>query len=177
MKLLVNLSSFYWILFFYFIHNEYFLLPSADNDKYLSVLIYLTIGFIFGWVSLKFTLSKIYKQTSDDLKVEKIFPIYTEYMPIYLAIIVIAFELNNFVEIENQFTVPVIFLSIYILFHISNIGYLNPVWYLLGYRIFKVENTKANYIFIAYKNKDYKSKTNIDDIRKIDEFTFIKRKD
>lgn len=177
MKLLVNLASFYWILFFYFIHNEYFLLPIANNDKYFSVLIYLIFGFFLGLISLKFTLNKTYKQTGDNLKVEKIFPIYTEYMPIYLAIIVIAFELNNFVEIENQFTVPIIFLSIYILFHISNIGYLNPIWYLFGYRIFKVENLKANYIFIAYKSKDYKSKMNIDDIRKIDEFTFIKRKD
>ncbi len=177
MKLLVNISSFYWILFFYLIHNEYFLLSNADNDKYFSVVLYLCIGFIFGIVALKHTVKKSYQQTSDDLVVEKIYPIYTEYMPIYLAIIVIAFELNNFIDIDNKFTISIIFLSIYILFHISNIGYLNPVWYLLGYRIYKVENKKANYIFIAYKNIDYKSKNNISDIRKIDEFTFIKRKD
>lgn len=53
MKLLVNLASFYWILFFYFIHNEYFLLPIAINDKYFSVLIYLIFGFFLGLIIIK----------------------------------------------------------------------------------------------------------------------------
>ena len=177
MKLLANLSSFYWILFFYFIHNEYFILNSCKNDRYVSVILYLIIGWFFGWLTLKYILKKSYKKSTDNLSVEKIYPIYTEYMPIYLAIIVIAFELNNFVDIQNSFTVPLLSLIIYILFHISNIGYLNPIWYFLGYRIYKIENQKANYILIAYKNKDYKSKVKIDDIRKVDEFTFIKKKD
>jgi fatty-acid desaturase len=115
------------------------------------------------------------KKTSDNLEVEKIYPVYTEYMPIYLAIAVIAFELNNFIDISNSFTIVILFIAVFIIFSISNIGYLNPIWYFLGYRIYKIENTKANYIFIALKKDDYKSKDNIDDIIKIDEFVFIKR--
>ena len=59
----------------------------------------------------------------------------------------------------------------------SNIGYLNPIWHFLGYRVYKVENKKATYVLIAHKSRDYKSTEKIDDIRKVDEFTFIKRKD
>lgn len=176
-KLLANISSFYWILCFYFLHNQYFILDSEINGRYISVIFYLFVGLFLGWYSLKYMVEKSYEKTKDDLSIEKIYPIYTEYMPIYLAIIVIAFELNNFTDIQSQFTIPLIFFLIYILFHISHIGYLNPVWYFLGYRVYKVENEKANYIFIAHKNINYKSNVEIDDIRKVDEFTFIKKKD
>ena len=107
----------------------------------------------------------------------KIFPIYREYMPIYLAIIVIALSIKNFIDVDSIFPIYLIFLLIYILFHMSNIGYLNPIWYLFGYRIYKIENEKATYVFIAHKCVDYKSAQTINDIRKIDEFTFIRRKD
>ena len=98
-------------------------------------------------------------------------------MPIYLAIIVIAFELNNFVDIQNPFTVYLLFILIFILFYISNIEYLNPVWYFLGYRVYKIENKKANYILIAYKKRNYKGIDAIKKIKKIDEFTFINVKE
>jgi len=177
MKLLINISSFYWILFVYFIHNEIFILDSCTYDRYASSVFYLLIGLLLGYWSLKHMIKKSSKKSSDNLTVEKIYPVYTEYMPIYLAVAVIAFELNNFVDITNNFTVIILFVSVFILFSISNIGYLNPVWYLLGYRIFKIENTKANYILIAHKNDDYKSIDNIDNLKRVDEFVFLKTKD
>jgi len=176
-KILANISSFYWILFFYFLHNQYFILDYCKNDKYASVILYLLFGLLLGWYSLTYMIKKSYEKTKDDLSIEKIYPVYTEYMPIYLAIIVIAFELNNFPDIQSQFTISLIFFLIYILFHISNIGYLNPIWYFIGYRVYKIENKQSNYIFIAHKNINYKSEIRISDIRKVDEFTFIKKKD
>lgn len=176
MKLLVNISSFYWIIFFYYLHNELFILNSCEQDRYMSTILYLLFGFILSYSSLKYMIYTSYKQSSDNLNIEKIHPVYTEYMPIYLAIAVIAFELNNVVDISNSFTVIILFFSIFILFSISNIGYLNPVWFFLGYRIYKIENTKANYIFISHKNKDNKSITKLDGLKKVDEFVFIKRK-
>jgi len=176
-KLIINLSSFYWILFFYFIQNEIFILDSCTIDRYISTLFYLLIGFLVGYWSLNKMIKKASDISVDNLNVEKIYPVYTEYMPIFLAIVVIAFELNNFVDMINSFTVAVLLLSVFILFSISNIGYLNPVWYFFGYRIFKIENTKANYILIAYKNDDYKSINNIDNLKRVDEFVFLKTKD
>lgn len=177
MKLLVNIASFYWIFFVYFLQNQYFIFDTCESDKYLSVILYIIIGILLGFLSLFFLVKQSYKKTSDNLVINKIFPIYREYMPIYLSIVVIALSIKSFVNLENTFSIYIIFLLIYIFFHMSNIGYLNPVWHWFGYRIYKIENEKSTYVFIAYKNKDYKSKMNIDDIRKIDEFTFIKRKD
>lgn len=177
MKLLVNIASFYWIFFVYFLQNQYFIFDSCESDKYLSVILYIIIGILLGFLSLFFLVRQSYKKTSDNLVINKIFPIYREYMPIYLSIVVIALSIKSFVNLENVFSIYIIFLLIYIFFHMSNIGYLNPAWHWFGYRIYKIENEKSTYVFIAYKNKDYKSKTNIENIRKIDEHTFIKRKD
>lgn len=177
MKLLLNVASFYWIFFVYFLQNQYFILDSCTNDKYLSVIIYIIIGVFLGWISQWCLIKQSYKKTSDNLIIGKIFPIYREYMPIYLAIIVIALSIKNFIDVDSIFPIYLIFLLIYILFHMSNIGYLNPIWYLFGYRIYKIENEKATYVFIAHKCVDYKSAQTINDIRKIDEFTFIRRKD
>jgi hypothetical protein len=176
MKLLMNIASFYWIIVFYLIHNK-IMLDAYYADRVLSILVLIVIGVILGWLSLKVAIKQSENDTNNSLKIKKIYPIYTESMPVFLAIIVIAFELNNFVEIQDITTVSSLFFGIFLLFSMSNIGYLNPVWYFLGYRIFKVDNDKAIYILIAHNNKDYKSIEKIDDIKKVDEFVFIKRKE
>lgn len=176
MKLLMNIASFYWIICFYLIHNK-IILDAYYVDRLVSIFILVAIGIILGWRSLKVAIKKSSNDTDNSLKIKKIYPIYTELMPVFLAIIVIAFELNNFVEIDDFTTVLSIFFGIFLLFSISNIGYLNPVWFLLGYRIYKVDNDKAIYILIAHKSKNYKSVDSIENIKKIDEFVFIKRKE
>ncbi len=37
---------------------------------------------------------------------------------------------------------------------LHNVNYLNPIWYFLSYRVYKVESSGANYIFIM-KNGMY----------------------
>ncbi|RXJ64603.1 hypothetical protein [Halarcobacter anaerophilus] len=146
-------------------------------DRILSIFILLLIGVILGWGSLKVIINHTDSDTENSLKVKKIYPIYTELMPVFLSIIVIAFSLNNFIEIDDLTTVSSLFFGIFLLFSISNIGYLNPIWFLLGYRIYKVDNDKAIYTLIAHKNKNYKSIDKIGNVKKVDEFVFIKRKE
>lgn len=116
MKLLVNISSFYWIIFLYFLHNQYFIFSENNIQKCLSIFIYSILGLVLGYLSLTLTIWKTYKKTNDNLIIEKIYPIYREYMPVYLAIIVISFSINNFIEIENIFTIVLIFMLIFIYF-------------------------------------------------------------
>ena len=58
----------------------------------------------------------------------------------------------------------------------SNIGYINPIWYLKGYRIFKIDNEESIYILIIHKNDFYKSIKKIDALIRIDEYIFIKKR-
>jgi hypothetical protein len=173
----INLVSFYWMLVLYLLHNELFIFSGALYDRYISVIIYFSIGLLIS----KYCLSNILQETKSkkpvNLIIQKINPAYTEYMPIYLAISVIAFELDKYDNWNNNFSVVIIAIFIFLLFKISNIAYLNPAWYLFGYRVYRIEKDKANYIVIMNKNENYKSISNIEDLYKIDEYTFIQRKE
>ncbi len=37
---------------------------------------------------------------------------------------------------------------LFILFMLHNVSYLNPIWYFLSYRVYRVESLGTNYIFI-----------------------------
>lgn len=191
MKFFVNLASFSWVVFLYLLQNRIFLFESLDlngvfklegwpvlSQDIVNTAFYLLVCIALGCIGLFWLRRVVDKKTTDNLQVEKIYPVYTEYMPIYLAICVIAFELNSVIEpsTENLFTTLVISLFIFIVFYISNIAYLNPVWYVLGKRVYKVEREKGNYIVIMDKSENYKSIDKIDSIVKVDEYVFMKIK-
>jgi hypothetical protein len=154
----------------YLIHNSIYVL----ENKYLAVVIYIIFGFIISAYSLYKLILVTYEKESVRLKIEKINPAYTEYMPIFLAIAVIAFELNSFGT--DNFSIMIISIFIYLLFYMSNIAYINPAWFLFGYRVYKIEKDSADYVLIMHKNENYKSIKNVKNIYKVDEYTFIKRK-
>jgi len=181
MKFIFSIASFSWVIFLYLIHNginivnfEY--LSDFINIDFINIVVYIVICFVLGYSSLFFVRKSALKSTKDKLKVSKIYPVYTDYMPIYLAICVIAFELNK-ISVANYGTIFTITFFIFVVFHISNVFYLNPAWYILGKRIFKVENEKGNYIVIVSKNNNCKALTDIENLKKIDEYVFYKSKE
>jgi hypothetical protein len=99
-------------------------------------------------------------------------------MPIYLAICVIALELNNIADLNENYylSVSIVTFFAFLIFHMSNIAYLNPVWYFMGKRIYRIESDSANHILIIDKKVSIKASQSIDDIIKIDEFVHYKRK-
>lgn len=176
-KFFINLSSFSWVITLYLIHNEIFILCYAPMDRYISIFIYIMLSIFLSLYAL-LRLNKLKLDTSHSLEIKKIYPIYNEYMPIYLAICVIAFELNNFTDIDNGYTVFIISIIIFILFYISNIGYLNPIWYLMNKRIYKIENDESNYIILMDKIENTKqSNALLESTYKLDEYTLIKFKE
>ncbi|CAC9958502.1 hypothetical protein [uncultured Gammaproteobacteria bacterium] len=179
MKFILSAASFSWVIFLYLIHNKINIIQVEYLSNYIdfiNVVFYIFICFVLGCLSLISVNKSAFKSTKDALKVSKIYPIYTDYMPIYLAICVIAFELNE-ISGDNFGTIFIITFFIFVIFHISNVFYLNPAWYILGKRIFKVENEKGNYIVIVSKNDNCKALTNIENIKKIDEYVFYKSKE
>jgi hypothetical protein len=175
MKFFINISAFYWVLFFYILDNQVFILKYFYLDRLLSYIFYLLIGILLGWFSLKVAIKNTKNHTEDNLTIKKIYPIYTELMPVYLSIIIIAFSLNS-IEISNAIATVILLIGIFIFFQMSNIGYINPIWYLKGYRIYKIDNEESIYILIIHKNDFYKSIKRIDGLIRIDEYIFIKKR-
>jgi hypothetical protein len=175
MKFFINISAFYWVLFFYILDNQVFILKYFYLDRLLSYIFYLLIGILLGWFSLKVAIKNTKNHTEDNLTIKKIYPIYTELMPVYLSIIIIAFSLNS-IEISNAIATVILLIGIFIFFQMSNIGYINPIWYLKGYRIYKIDNEESIYILIIHKNDFYKNIKKIDALIRIDEYIFIKKR-
>ena len=175
MKFLINISAFYWVLFFYILDNQVFILKYFYLDRLWSYTFYLLIGIFLGLFSLKKAIKNTKNFTEDNLTIKKIYPIYTELMPVYLSIIIISFSLNS-IEISNAIATVILLIGIFIFFQMSNIGYINPIWYLKGYRIFKIDNEESIYILIIHKNDFYKSIKKIDGLIRIDEYIFIKKR-
>lgn len=175
MKFLINISAFYWVLFFYILDNQVFILKYFYLDRLWSYTFYLLIGIFLGLFSLKKAIKNTKNFTEDNLTIKKIYPIYTELMPVYLSIIIISFSLNS-IEISNAIATVILLIGIFIFFQMSNIGYINPIWYLKGYRIFKIDNEESIYILIIHKNDFYKSIKKIDALIRIDEYIFIKKR-
>ncbi|OIR25600.1 hypothetical protein [Bathymodiolus thermophilus thioautotrophic gill symbiont] len=179
MKFALSMASFSWVIFLYLIHNEINVIHIEYLSDYIGIVnifIFILICIVSGYLSLIFINKNALKSTKDELKISKIYPVYTDYMPIYLAICVIAFELNK-ITANNFVTILIITSFVFMVFHISNVFYLNPVWYVCGKRILKVENEKGNYIVIASKSDDYKAMVNIKKLKKIDEYVFYKTKE
>ncbi|EKR8030777.1 TPA: hypothetical protein RPV56_001373 [Campylobacter fetus subsp. venerealis] len=103
-------------------------------------------------------------------------------MASYFAVCVVTFSMsflthtNSIVE-TSLIGKIIIVLFLFYIFHINNIGYLNPFLYLIGKRVYKVESENSNFIIIADKINELKNTMKIDSLIKIDENTFYKIKE
>ncbi|WP_141071359.1 hypothetical protein [Campylobacter pinnipediorum] len=90
-------------------------------------------------------------------QISRIYPAYTEHIPAFFAICVVAFSLNNINKYNLIFFFSIVFI-LFVIFCINNVGYLNPTLYLFGYRIYKAETKDSNLIIIMNHKIDYKEK-------------------
>ncbi|MBK2356585.1 hypothetical protein [Francisella hispaniensis] len=165
---LVNISSFSWVAFIYLLHNQIFILSPS-----YSIIVYLLIILIVSFLSLKLLDSILQDKTEDTLEVDSSSPIYRDYMPTYLGVCVMSLSLSGYTS--NNYDL-MIGLFIFIVFCISDIGYLNPAWFLFGKRVYKINNKKGSYIFICKSREKFKSISSIDSVIKLTEYVFIKKK-
>lgn len=188
LKLFIHINSFLWIIFLYILNNKIFLLDIDSTLQYkeyifelakynelLNVLAYLSIIFIMSLISIY--LLKGINKTSKELtiKIKKINPIYREYLPVFLGVMIISLSLKDIQE-YNLIFFNSIFIFLFILFYMTKIGFLNPFYYILGIRIYKMETEKSEYILIS-DEKDYKFLSQQSTARKIDEELLIYLKD
>ena len=157
-----TIVAFLWIIFLYLINNKkYIFCPDIYKNNNLiiftNIYIYFSIlllgSIIVYWWIYKLN-SKLVKNNISNLK--RIVPIYRDYLPVFLGIVIVSLSLKD----SYSLTVEIcIFLFLFIIFYMSKIAFLNPFLYLLGFRVYKVETDKTEYILIS-NEKDYKNMIN-----------------
>ncbi|WP_331774140.1 hypothetical protein [Sulfurospirillum sp. 1612] len=188
LKLFIHINSFLWIIFLYILNNKIFLVnidyifeykeyifDFTQYNELMNIVLYLLIIFIMSLISV-YLLKDIAKVSKElTITIKKINPIYREYLPVFLSIIIIALSLKNIQEYNIVFFNS-IFVFLFVLFYMTKIGFLNPFYYILGIRIYKIETDKSEYILIS-NEKDYKFLSQQNKLKKIDEELLIHTKD
>ncbi|WQS94039.1 hypothetical protein E5D98_03895 [Helicobacter pylori] len=150
-RLCLNFSTFIWVVWVYVLNNT----ASVGNSKGFSCwwaitifIVALLVGFgLLFWIKKS---SKVPKHEPNPIAIQKIYPVHSEQIPAFFAICVVAFSMKSY---ENYHGMAFLCITIFlfILFMLHNVSYLNPIWYFLSYRVYRVESLGANYIFIMKK--------------------------
>ena len=180
-KFILNFSSFVWIIMLFVLSN----LSNGENflNKYFDfrincyffdfpIEVFYFIIAIFINVLLYFCINYFLKnKTCDNLKFEKIYPVYSEYVASYFAVCATVFSMS-FLNNISWISSIIICIFLFFVFYMNNIGYLNPFLYVVGKRIYKVESNEGNFIIIIDKSEQVKKKKEIKNLIKIDENVF-----
>jgi len=180
--------SFLWVIIIYLLNNNKFLVNSDlfQYNTYQNIIIltniYIYIAIILNgsiicyWLLIGKLSKKIFSSTLEENEINKITPIYKEYIPVFLSIVIISLSLHEKYCLSVLIT---IFLFLFVFFHMSKISFLNPIFYILGIRVYKLETTKTEYILIS-NERDYKNMVDSSiEVFKLDEeiLVYIKKKD
>lgn len=173
-KFLINISSFLWVVMLFIFANPHMLDVLDDFVKLLGVFIIICLMNFVLITCIKMIAKK--KDKVSLQQIEKSYPAYNEYVPSYFAVCVAAFSMGFFKDI-GYFEQIIIVSFLFIIFYMNNIGFINPLLALFGYRIYKLETKNANFILITDKNNQLKNIDKIDNLVKIDEYTLIEAKE
>ena len=100
-KLLLNLSSFSWAILLYVLDKKVFEISSVSF--WLFVLIFIGINLL---PIIVFRRCKIC--LSGKHEISKIYPAYSEYVPAFFAVCVVAFSLKHYVEYEFAYFIIIV---------------------------------------------------------------------
>ncbi len=150
-RLCLNFSTFIWVVWVYVLNNTEIVGNSKGFSYWWAITIFiaaLLVGFgLLFWIKKS---SKVPKHEQNPIAIQKIYPVHSEQIPAFFAICVVAFSMKSYGNYHGvAFLCITIFL--FILFMLHNVSYLNPIWYFLSYRVYRVESLGTNYIFIMKK--------------------------
>ena len=166
-KLLLNLSSFSWAILLYVLDKKVFEISSVSFLIFVLIFIAINLLPIIVFMRCKICLSGKHN-------ISKIYPAYSEYVPAFFAVCVVAFSLKHYSEYEF-ISFIIIICILFWLFYLNNVGYLNPTLFLLGYRIYKIESNRTEFILIMSRKREYKKIKILEfkELISLDEHTYL----
>ncbi|MCG3824023.1 hypothetical protein [Photobacterium damselae] len=141
----------------------------ASLPKWVSFLGYFIIVILCTWFALWLTRF-LSKETISSKEIVSIEPANDTFLPSYLGYFFVALSINDFS------TFIYVFGLIFIFVFFSKISYFNPVFLLFNLKFFYVVNGSGTKIVLITK-KELKEPSNVvfDDLRRINNYTFISR--
>lgn len=166
-KLLLNLSSFSWAILLYVLDKKVFEISSVSFWLFVLSFVGINLLPIIVFRRCKICLSGKHE-------ISKIYPAYSEYVPAFFTVCVVAFSLKHYLEYEFVYFI-IIVCVLFWLFYMNNVGYLNPTLFLLGYVIYKIETDETEFILIMSRKREYKKIKILEfkELISLDEHTYL----
>lgn len=177
-RFLLSLSSFSWMLFFLlvwkkidipYVNLTYKYLSFLNNFVFIKYVIIFIFFVFFAWFVL--WVARKYIIPSDNVKVIDIKPIEWTFLPVYIGLFVIALSFDNNLYPETIFLLLILF--IFWLF-LESVSYFNPFFLIFWYRFYEIKSESNITIILIIKRKDLKIINEIDWLRRINNFTYLK---
>ena len=115
----------------------------------INYAVYTVVLFLFSTLTLCLVL-KIF-QNGETLSIKTIKPLEVNSVPLYLALFVIAFELNPSDTVWNSESLVFMLFVFFIWGKLGRISYFNIFWLFLGYRYYEVDTERVHSIVLITK--------------------------
>ncbi|KAE8177363.1 hypothetical protein CIT27_08685 [Photobacterium carnosum] len=141
----------------------------ANLPKWVSFLGYFSVVFFCTWVALWLTRF-LSRETISSQEIMSIEPANDTFLPSYLGYFFVALSINDLS------TFVYVFGLIFIFVFFSKISYFNPVFLLFNLKFFYVVNSSGTKLVLITK-KELKEPSNVvfDNLRRINNYTFISK--
>ena len=171
---MMTISAFFGVIVFWLISSQalesmYDTLPAVLQDFWLGVAAIVAVFAVLSWLSLR--LARKTFPDGNSLKADEIKPIENIAMPTYIGMFVIALEIGGSLDLQRSSAVLILLLILWWLF--ERVFYFNPVWLLFGYRFYEAKTVNGNTFTVISKQKNLKGNCDFDNLRKINEYTYL----
>ena len=171
----LSIASFSGFIALFLIKNKFqilFYLPiiNCNVDIFWSYITYLFVSVLLAFLSIYF-ISLFPADNTLIIEGNDIVPVEGNFLPTYIGMYVISISLG---AIDKDTLIISLFLFIMWL-KLGSVSYFNPFISLLGYRYYSVRSIGNKTITLITKEKDLKQATSIDNLIRINNYTFFKK--
>ena len=165
-KLLLTINATSWMGIIYAIKEEW---TSCNLPVWVFGLILLVIPIGLSVISLLLTKKFGKEKLSDCVEVSLADG---EFLPVYLGYFFVS------VGVNEDLTMLVIFVIVFVFTFLSQTQYFNPIFLLLGYHYYHITTKNGTKIFVIKKGDVARkaSEISIENLRRINDTTFIERR-
>ncbi|MDR1033159.1 MAG: hypothetical protein LBL41_00045 [Bifidobacteriaceae bacterium] len=173
LHLLLSLSSFSVAIVFYLACIDIPFVQICDFafKQFVKILTLLSIAFALAVFCL--WRVKVTANTFDTGEITRIRPIEHIAMPTYLGLFVISLEI---VELDVWLATSILIILFTFWRRFEKVFYFNPIWSLFGYRFYEIETLSGNTMTLITKKSGLRHKEDFDDLRRINDYTFMEVK-
>ncbi len=166
---LLSSFSFSGFLCLYLIKNEVCLFSDCEF-KLPSYLFYIVFSCLCTWGSIE-VLDWLEKGSTIKVEGNDIVPVEGNLIPSYIGMYVIALSLDK--SLGSYVIIGLLFI---LWLNIGSVSYFNPFLSVFGYRFYAVKESGNKTVTLIINEKDVKQAKRFDELARVNNYTFFRRK-